>query len=351
MDFLHVAADVTRRAGSVTARVPRICCNGPRRQQRAPVLERQRLVKAFLSTQVIRRVKTTAGLRCEFLHWLLTWNRLGRQVEDARCSCGYWPPARAILLGVCTPVLAQVQIGILTPAAAVTSGPMLISGYAYDPRATTSAGVQQVEIWAFPDARPRACSSALPRSEQARSDFARAFGLPAHFSSMGYVLTVPAGTLSPGTYNLLIMAPSSVDAAGGNPRRCASRCFRRCWANCHASLTKCRCGTGPGGCAPTLHWADGATGPQGPPGGIGPMGPAGPQGATGLVGPQGHQGPTGPQGAVGPQGLQGPQCMDPLAPKVPLALQPQHPTSVELPMHKVRCHSEATAPPSTTLRF
>ena len=83
-----------------------------------------------------------------------------------------------MLVGVCAPALAQVQIGILTPAAAVTDGPMLISGYAYDPRATVSAGVQQVEVWAFRDALPPGIFLGIATLGQDRTDFARAFGLP-----------------------------------------------------------------------------------------------------------------------------------------------------------------------------
>lgn len=120
-----------------------------------------------------------------------------------------------ILLGVCMPVLAQVQIGILTPAAAGTDGPMLISGYAYDPRATTSAGTQQVEVWAFPDARPPGIFLGLATLGQDRSGFVRAFGLASRFNNMGYVLTVPVRTLALGAYDVLPMVPSSVDAAGG----------------------------------------------------------------------------------------------------------------------------------------
>ena len=63
----------------------------------------------------------------------------------------------------------------------------------------------------------------------------------------------------------------------------------------------------------------GATGPQGPEGGIGPQGPqgdtgaqgpqgaTGPQGDTGAQGPQGGMGATGPQGPQGDTGAQGPQ--------------------------------------------
>ena len=219
----------------------------------------------------------------------------------------------AILLFLCTPqVLAQVQIGVLTPAAAVTSGPMLISGYAYDPRATASAGVQQVEVWAFPDARPPGIFLGMATLGQDRSDFARAFGLPSHFNDMGYVLTVPAGTLVPGTYDLLLMAPSSVDAAGSRSTQMRIKVLPSLLGELSCLVGQVPLWNGSGWiCADAHRGADGATGPPGPAGVVGPAGPrgdTGPVGPQGPIGPQGQPGPDGPQGLTGPTGPQGPSA-------------------------------------------
>jgi hypothetical protein len=52
--------------------------------------------------------------------------------------------------------------------------------------------------------------------------------------------------------------------------------------------------------------AVGPDGPQGPPGEQGPKGPEGPPGEQGLTGPVGPEGPRGPEGPQGEQGLTGP---------------------------------------------
>jgi hypothetical protein len=201
---------------------------------------------------------------------------------------------------------AQPKAQILTPAPAVTGGAMLVSGYAYDPLAKDSPGIDSLAVWAFPNAQPPGLFLGVAMLGDDRSDFARAFGLPPHFNSMGYNLSVPAGTLMPGTYDLLVVASSSV-----SPNTAYSTLRITVLPQLLGEL-KCvsgeiairsgdvwLCGPPPSGTA----GPQGATGPPGP---AGPTGPQGAIGATGTQGPQGLQGPAGPRGADGPAGPQGP---------------------------------------------
>jgi hypothetical protein len=233
------------------------------------------------------------------------------------CMCRRVLLLCATLCALSWPVFAQPQAEILTPAPAVNAGPMLVTGYAYDSLARNSPGIRSVSVWAFPNAQPPGIYLGEAVLGDDRTDFARAFGLPANFNTMGYSLTVPAETLAPGTYDLLVFANSSVSAAatystlritvlpqllgeltcssGEIPVRVGAR-----WT----------CAPPPGGPAgpqgePGATGAQGLTGPAGP---AGPTGPIGPQGLPGVTGAQGLTGPAGaagPPGPIGPQGLPG----------------------------------------------
>ncbi len=216
------------------------------------------------------------------------------------------PPIVAFVWALALPVLAQPQAQILTPAPAVNAGVMLVSGYAYDPQATSSPGIEKVEVWAYPNAQPPGIFLGIANLGEDRTDFARAFGLPSHFNAMGYALQVPEGTLAPGTYDLLIMALSSV-----SPRAVFMTQRITVLPQLLGELT-CRGGqtvfyTGSQWtCADQAVGPQGAEGPVGPPGPVGPAGPVGPVGAPGPAGPPGPVGPTGPVGPVGAPGPTGP---------------------------------------------
>lgn len=197
---------------------------------------------------------------------------------------------------------AQPQAHILTPAPAVTGGPMLVSGYAYDPLAKNSPGIDSLAVWAFPNAQPPGIFLGVALLGDDRTDFARALGLPTHFNSMGYSLSVPAGTLAAGTYDLLVVASSSV-----SPNTAYSTLRITLLPQLLGEL---KCVSGEIAIRSGDVWVcgpppSGAAGPQGATGPPGPAGPSGPQGATGSEGPQGIQGPAGPRGADGPAGPQG----------------------------------------------
>jgi hypothetical protein len=209
-------------------------------------------------------------------------------------------------LGIVASVQAQPRVEILTPAAAVSGEvPMVVAGWAYDPRAPLDPGIADVTVYAYPNAQPPGILLGHATLGLDRADFARSFGLASNFNTMGYALTVPVGMLAPGTYDLLVIPTSSLDGSqvwthlviavlqdGLAALDCASGQVP-VWNGAEWGCADP--GAGPPG-------ASGATGATGDPGATGATGVTGAAGATGTTGAQGHTGATGPTGTTGDVG-------------------------------------------------
>jgi hypothetical protein len=114
------------------------------------------------------------------------------------------------LCGTASAGSAQPRVTIDAPVVSRVD-PILISGYAYDPRATLEPGIAELQVWAFP--KPDAEGVFLGNATLGldRSQVAADLKLPVNFAAMGYELAVSTDALSPGPYEVRALARSSID--------------------------------------------------------------------------------------------------------------------------------------------
>src|SRR5207248_1704085 len=114
-------------------------------------------------------------------------------------------------------VAATTLISIDTPSAesTIASRGFGVSGWAFDRSATTDSGVDTLHVYAFPDPGSGRAPIFLGVAAVgiARDDVARAYGI--QYANSGYVLGVDsaAAGLSPGAYDIVVCAHSSVTNA------------------------------------------------------------------------------------------------------------------------------------------
>jgi hypothetical protein len=119
-----------------------------------------------------------------------------------------------------TPVPAQVSrpmMWIDSPGANATlAQPFTIAGWAIDAGATSDAGVDVVDVWAYPNPGSNTAPSFVGSATYggARPDLASAFG--AQFLNSGYSLTVRG--LTPGVYQFAVFARSRISGTFNDVR-------------------------------------------------------------------------------------------------------------------------------------
>jgi hypothetical protein len=99
-----------------------------------------------------------------------------------------------------------------TPGSAVKGSDITISGWAIDLRSSSSAGVDTINVWAFPVAGGDPLWVGAAAVDIRRDDVAAAFGSAA-FAVSGYTAR---GTLPAGDYDLVVFARSTVHGGFNN---------------------------------------------------------------------------------------------------------------------------------------
>jgi hypothetical protein len=114
------------------------------------------------------------------------------------------------------PVTVTVHAPVSNPAMSVdtptananVTGSFRVDGWAIDLGAPVGAGVDAVHVWAIPAGGGSAMFVGVAELGGPRSDIGALFG--AAFASSGFSLTVVAGAIAPGQYDLLVYAHSTV---------------------------------------------------------------------------------------------------------------------------------------------
>jgi hypothetical protein len=99
-----------------------------------------------------------------------------------------------------------------TAGARVSSAGFIVAGWAIDAAASGSAGVDAVDVWAYPAGTTSALFVGSATYGVPRPDISATFSQTA-FGNSGFVLN---GTLPPGTYDLAVFARSTVAGAFNN---------------------------------------------------------------------------------------------------------------------------------------
>jgi len=110
---------------------------------------------------------------------------------------------------------ARMSVDLPAPTATLPQ-PFAVTGWALDLGASTGTGVDAIHVWAYPNPGSGAAAVFLGAANYggARPDVGGAFG--AQFTSSGYGLTVSG--LSPGPYQIVVFAHSSVTGTFSNSR-------------------------------------------------------------------------------------------------------------------------------------
>lgn len=101
------------------------------------------------------------------------------------------------------PSAIALQVDTPTAGATVGGSLLVVAGWAFDPRASTGAGIDTLHVWAYRrdiQAPPQFLGVAAVSG--VRPDVARAFGM--QYERAGFTLTTPF--LWPGTYDLVVYA-------------------------------------------------------------------------------------------------------------------------------------------------
>lgn len=148
---------------------------------------------------ILKQARPTAGVG----EILTALQSTGVRIPDGAGSTFPRISVRAALESLGAP-----NMSIDAPSGGVVTQPFTIGGWALDTRAASGSGVDTVHVYAYPNPGSGQAPIFLGVAAYggARSDVAAAFG--AQFVNCGFNLTV--GHLSPGTYQLVAFAHSSV---------------------------------------------------------------------------------------------------------------------------------------------
>ena len=115
--------------------------------------------------------------------------------------------------GTPPPVTSRPRMNLDLPLGGLTAQPFVTAGWALDMSATTTTGVNRVDVWAFPSGGGAATFLGTPNYGHARPDVAGFFG-GSHFTNSGF-----AGVMSglpSGSYTVRAFAYSTVAGAFNN---------------------------------------------------------------------------------------------------------------------------------------
>jgi hypothetical protein len=201
--------------------------------------------------------------------------------------------------GAATAGPVAIAVDIPSPAATVLV-PFRVAGWAIDRMATANAGIDAVQVWAYPADGSAPIFVGAAALSVPRPDVATAFG--SQYAGSGFELMVTGG-LEPGNYRLGVFARrfSTQQYAPASMVSVTVRGVTLSDLTCTPSQVPSWDGS-------TWHCVDaagGIAGPAGAPGTPGATGPAGAPGTPGATGPAGAPGAPGATGATGPQGAPG----------------------------------------------
>ena len=108
--------------------------------------------------------------------------------------------------------LPRMNVDVPAAGARVSSSGFLVAGWAIDAGASGSAGVDAVDVWAYPVGNPSPVFVGSATYGTARPDISAAFSQLV-FGSSGFALNA---TLAPGTYDLAVFARSTVAGSFNN---------------------------------------------------------------------------------------------------------------------------------------